>query len=168
MKPLFPQFLGPIRANRHPHENGAWTAPARPAPKSVPEVTDPAALKALRAACPGRFSPPEPLPPVLAYRRIPVFKTESVATLSLSYNPPRFKVLKKGPRKGQTAEVKRSVRIITRRVSDGDGVDYVFTSRSTQVRVSTGIILLKTQVRDTFTRRWPALADDLMAWLFLE
>lgn len=168
MKPLFPRFLGPIRANCHPHENGAWTPPPRPISKSVPPVTDPAALKALRTACPGRYSPPEPRPPVLAYCRIPVFKTESVAILSLSCNPPRFKVVTKGPRKGQTVEVKRSVRIITRRVTDGDGVEYVFTSRSVQVRVSTGINLLKTQVRDTFARRWPAQADDLLAWLFME
>ena len=95
----------------------------------------------------------------------------------LSCNPPRFKILKSGPRAGQTVEVKMMILIVTHTVTDSDGLAYSFSNRSSKARVTPRILpltekeiirLTPSEVRATFLRRWPAtgaaLADAFLTF----
>ena len=93
---------------------------------------------------------------------------EKVTKLMLSFSPPRFKVMKAGPRAGQTVELKFKVEFVSRTVTDAAGTVYSFTSRSASARVSTSPKPLTPQaLRATFLRRWPAAATELADFLLL-
>ena len=158
----------PVMHRPHPEAHGAWQAP--PA-KAKPQGTlkDPALVKAFKAATPFPWQAPEPAAPVFAWKSpAPVFTDETVIRLKFHKRPPEFKTLKKGPRAGQTVEIMGVMKLVTRTVADGDGVAYSFTSRSSAVKVSTGVTLTPAQVRATFARRWPAKAAELAAFLLME
>jgi hypothetical protein len=151
----------PIRANVHPDENGPWHPPL-PRPKPKGTLANPDLLAAMAAAS-SVIDWQDPPPPswVVAYSTTPAFKGEDVKTFFVPHSPPQFRIPKKGPNAGKPVELKRRVEIITRTVTDGDGVEYSFTNRSSKVRVSSGLTLTPDQVRATFARRWPRRAADL-------
>ena len=95
----------------------------------------------------------------------PPARDEKIVKLRFSFKPPQFKVCKKGPRAGQTVEVQGMMKFASRVLTDAARVSYSFTSRSTAVKVSTGAKLTPAEWHATATRRWPAAAAELAAWL---
>lgn len=156
----------PLRAQRLPDQTDGWQPPAKYHKPTPAGFQDPALAAAFAAACPIKFTPPAAPSEVFTMKSPPpVFMNEDVKTFFISQSPPQFRIPKKGPNAGIPQEIKIKITLATRTVTDGNGVEYRATSRSSKITVSTGQVLTPAQFAATCARRWPKKAATLASFL---
>ncbi len=165
----------PLRCRALPDESGEWTPPA-PLAKPKGTLTSPALVAALAVASANPWIP-QAAPARIDSACAPPVTEEREVKLMISFNPRRFKIMKQGPRAGQTVEEKWAQALLVREVSytapGGQTLTWKATGKFTKagfvppasIKTGSGASRALADVARDFARRWPAQADELVTFL---